>query len=313
MVGYAIKRVLFGISLILVTTAVTFVMVFRNPRDIAQHILGDNATSAQITQRVHELGLNHSLVIQYFDWLYGAVQGDLGTSYLTSDPVSAQLIARLPVTLSIVFVGVLVTAVVSIVLGLSAAVHGGWLDRVFQVLSVLGLATPNFWLGLMLVLAFAVYLPIFPATGFVRISESVPGWLLTLVLPVSAMAMSGMAAATQQVRGAMLDILGADFLRTLRSRGLSERSILLKHCLKNAASPALTVLSLQFIGMLSGAIVIEKVFALPGLGTLAVNATLQGDIPVILGTVAVMVVLVVLINLLIDLGNAYVNPKIRFS
>lgn len=313
MLVFITKRVLLGVSLILATTALTFFMVYGDPRDIALNMLGENATDAQVTQRVQDMGLDQPLLSQFLTWLSGAVSGDLGTSYFTSEPVLNLLLTRLPVTLSIVIVGITVTAVLSVVLGMTAAVRRGWVDRILQVVSVAGLATPNFWLGVMLALAFAIYLPIFPATGFVTFSDSPTGWLLTLALPVTAMAVSGMAAATQQVRGAMIDVLEADFVRTLRSRGLPERSVLLKHCLKNAASPALTVLSLQFISMLSGAIVIEKVFALPGLGTLAVNATIQGDIPVILGVITIIVVLVVLINLVIDVANGYVNPKVRLS
>ncbi len=313
MIRFVLRRVAFGVSLVLFATTLTFFLVYRDPLTIARNILGENASQDQVTARAEALGLDRPLVAQFLDWLASAVTGDLGTSYFSTETVASILVSRTPVTLSIVAGGVLLTAIVSAVLGMLAAVRGGWADRSVQVLSVVGMSLPNFWLALMFVLLFAVSLRIFPATGYVSPDISVVGWLASITLPVAALALSGIAAATQQVRGAVMDLLEADFVRTLRSRGLSEKSILFRHALKNAASPALTVLSLQFIGLLGGAIVIEKVFALPGLGTTAVNATIRGDIPVLLGVVAVTVVIVVVVNLVIDIVNGWLNPKVTLS
>lgn len=313
MTVFVLKRLAFGVSLILFATTLTFFLVYGDPQEIARNILGENATEEQVAERAALMGLDRPLVTQFLDWLGSAVTGDLGQSYFSTESVASLLANRVPVTLSVVAGAVLVTALVSVVLGMLAAVRGGWADRVVQVISVVGISLPNFWVALMLVVLFAVTWQIFPATGYVSPDVSAWGWVLSITLPIAALALSGMAAATQQVRGAVIDVLEADFIRTLRSRGISDRSILYRHALKNAAPPALTVLSLQFIGLLGGAIVIEKVFALPGLGTLAVNATLQGDIPVILGVVAVTVVLVVLVNLTIDLVNGWVNPKVRLQ
>ncbi len=313
MIGFIVRRLAFGLSLVLFATTLTFFLVYRDPMTIARNILGENASQAQVEARAVELGLDRPLLVQFLDWLGGAVTGDLGQSYFSADGVWSILVTRIPVTLSIVAGGVLVTAVLSIGLGMLAAVRGGWADRVVQMLSVVGMALPNFWVGLMFVVFFAVTWQIFPATGYVSPDVSLGGWLASITLPVAALALSGIASATQQVRGAVIDVLEADFVRTLRSRGLSDRSILFRHALKNAASPALTVLSLQFIGLLGGAIVIEKVFALPGLGSAAVTATLQGDVPVLLGVVVVTVVIVVVVNLLLDVLNGWVNPKVTLS
>ena len=313
MTAFVLRRLAFGVSLILFATTLTFFLVYGDPTHIARNILGENASQEQVVERAALMGLDRPLHVQFFDWLGSAVTGDLGQSYFSTETVVALLATRVPVTLSIVAGGVLVTALISVVLGMTAAVRGGWADRTVQVLSVVGMSLPNFWVALMLVLVFAVTWRVFPATGYVSPDVSLWGWLLSVTLPIAALSLSGMAAATQQVRGAVIDVLEADFIRTLRSRGLSDRSILFRHALKNAAPPALTVLSLQFIGLLGGAIVIEKVFALPGLGTLAVHATLQGDIPVILGVVAVTVVIVVVVNLTIDLVNGWVNPKVRLQ
>lgn len=313
MTAFVLRRLAFGVSLILFATTLTFFLVYGDPSTIARNILGENATQEQVAERAGAMGLDRPLLTQFFDWLGSALTGNLGQSYFSTESVASMLVNRIPVTLSIVLGGVLVTALISVVLGMLAAVRGGWADRVVQLVSVVGLSLPNFWVALMLVVVFAVGMRVFPATGYVSPDVSAWGWILSITLPIAALSLSGMAAATQQIRGAVIDVLEADFIRTLRSRGLSDRSILFRHALKNAAPPALTVLSLQFIGLLGGAIVIEKVFALPGLGTLVVNATIEGDIPVVLGVVAVTVVLVVVVNLVIDLANGWVNPKVRLQ
>jgi peptide/nickel transport system permease protein len=310
---YILKRLAFGLSLIFVVTSLTFFLVYGDPAVIARNMLGADATEQQIHDRVVAMGLDRPLIEQYGEWLGNALHGDLGTSFITSQSVGSSLATHVPVTLSIVLCGVLVTGLIAVVLGMTAAVRRGWVDRVVQVVSVVGISLPNFWTALMLVLMFAVTWQVLPATGYVSPDRSLGAWAASITLPVVALALSGIAAATQQVRGAAIDILEADFVRTLRSRGLTSRSILFRHVLKNAAPPALTVLSLQFIGLLGGAIVIEKVFALPGMGTMAVGAVLNSDVPTLLGVVTVTVVLVVLVNLIIDLVNGWVNPKVRLS
>lgn len=313
MIAFVLRRLLFGLSLILFVSTLTFFLVYRDPSTIARNILGEGATQADLDARAAAMGLDRSIFEQFFDWLGHAVIGDFGTSYFSTQQVAEVLATRAPVTLSIVAIGVLISAFISMLLGILAAVRGGGTDRAVQVFSVIGVALPNFWVALMLVVVFAVSLRLLPATGYVAPSVSVSGWIASITLPVAALAISSIAAVTQQVRGAMIDVLDTDYIRTLRAGGVPEHSILFRHALKNAASPALTVLSLQFIGLFGGAIVIEKVFALPGLGTTAVAATLQGDAPVLLGVVAVTVVLVVVVNLLIDLVNGWVNPKVTLQ
>jgi len=313
MILFILRRLLFGVSLIFVVASLAFFLVFADGASVARSILGESATADEVAAKAHELGLDRPIFVQYADWLGSAVRGDLGVSYFTTETVAQAVSSRVGVTLSIVLGAVLVTAIVSIGLGMLAAVRRGNVDRAVQVLSVAGISLPNYWVALMLVLWLAVGLKIFPATGYVPPDVSVGAWLATIALPVTALAIGGVAAATQQVRGAVIDVLQADYIRTARSRGTKEGAILFRHALKNAAPPGLTILSLQFIGLLSGAIVIEKVFALPGLGTLAVNATLQGDTPIVLGVVVITVVLVVVVNLLIDLANGWVNPKVRLS
>jgi peptide/nickel transport system permease protein len=308
------RRVGSGLILLIALTAVAYALVYSGSTNVAQKILGDFATAEQIQAKAAELGVDRPLGVQYADWLLHAVQGDFGRSWFTAEPVLDAVISRLAVTASLVMLALTATVMLSLLLGITAARHrGGATDRGLQLFAVTGEAVPNFWLALVLVSAFAISIPLFPATGFVSPTESLGGWILSLVLPVTAIVVGSVAGSAQQIRGAVIDVLQQDYIRTLRARGLSERSIVLRHALRNAAPPALTVLSLQFIGMMSGAVLIERVFALPGMGNLAVDATIQGDIPVVMGVLISMAIVVVIVNLLVDIAAGWVNPKVSLS
>lgn len=313
MLVFLLRRALAGVGLIFAVATITFFLMSLTGGNPARNILGEGATEEQVAAKAAELGLDQPLLVRYVDWMSGAIQGDFGTSWFTNEPVMSSLANKFPVTLSLVIGAILVTAIISTVLGVTAAVRRGAVDRFVQVFAVLGFALPNFWVALVLVTVFAVTLRWFPATGYTPIGTDPGKWVLGLVLPVTALVIGTVASTTQQVRGATIDVLRQDYVRTLRSRGISTTSLLFRHVLRNAAPPALTVLSLQFIGLLGGAIIIEKVFALPGIGSLAVNATTQGDLPQLLGLVVVMVVLVVIVNLLIDLATGWLNPKARLT
>lgn len=313
MITFLLRRLASGVVLVFAVATITFLLMSLSGGNPARNILGEGATEEQVAAKAAELGLDLPLGERYWNWLSGAVTGDFGSSWFTNEPVMSSLANKFPVTLSIVTVAIIVTAIIATVLGITAAVQRGWIDRFVQVFAVIGFALPNFWVALVLVTIFAVNLRLLPATGFTPISTDPGRWALGLVLPVAALVIGTIASTAQQVRGATIDILERDFVRTLRARGISKRSLLFKHVLRNAATPALTVLSLQFVGLLGGAIIIEKVFALPGIGSLAVTATTQGDLPQILGLVVVMVVMVVIVNLLIDLATGWLNPKARVS
>lgn len=312
MLLFLARRLLNGVVLVLVVTLLTFTLIYASGTNIARNILGSSASHEQVAAKAAELGLDRPLAEQYGTWLAGVLGGDWGSSYLSRQPVVEALATRVPVTLSLVLLSVALTAVLSVVLGVVAARRGGLVDRAVQVLSVVGFALPGYWIALVLVLLVALPFPgVFAATGYVSPGTSLTGWLSTVTLPVVALTVSGVASVAQQVRGAMLDVLRRDFVRTLRSRGIGERAIVYRHALRNAASPALTVLSLQFVGMLGGAVVIERIFALPGLGSLVTDASLSGDIPVVMGVVTFMVAMIVVVNLLIDVANGWLNPKAR--
>lgn len=314
MLSFVMRRIATGIALVLIVTAITFVMVFASGSNIASNILGENATADQIADKQTELGLDRALPIQYFDWLTAALRGDLGSSYFTGEQVWGALATRVPVTVSLVVFAMLLIVIVSVAAGVLAARRGGKIDGAVQMVSVVGFALPSYWIALVLVLLIAIPMPkVFPPTGYVPLGESVWGWLGTATLPALALAIGGIGAVAQQIRGSMLDVLRLDYIRTLRSRGIAPRSIFYRHALRNAAGPALTVLSLQLIGMLGGVIIIERVFALPGIGVLASSAALRGDIPVVMGTVAFTVLVVVFVNLMVDILQGVLNPKVRID
>lgn len=311
MLNYVARRLVSSLVLLALVTTLTFAMVFGGADNVAQNILGDNATTEQIAALEQKLGIDRPLHEQYMSWVSGAVRGDLGQSWTLGESVGRILSGRLPVTLSMVILATVIIGVVSALLGIMAAVRGGWADRVIQVISVVGFSLPNFWLGLILVVVFALNLRWLPATGYTDFGTSPTGWLASLALPVGALVLSGIASASQQVRGAMIDALRQDYVRTLRAGGIKPSSVLFRHALRNAMPAALTVLSLQFIGLLGGAAIIERVFAIPGLGSITVQAALSGDIPILMGVVVTMIILVVIVNIAIDLTNAWVNPKVR--
>lgn len=311
MLSYVSRRLLSSLVLLALVTTLTFVLVFGGADNIAQNILGDNATDQQIAELETKLGIDRPLHEQYATWVAKAVRGDLGMSWTMGESVSKILSGRLPITLSMVVLAITIIGIVSALLGIAAAVRGGWADRAIQLVSVVGFSLPNFWLGLILVVVFALNLRWLPATGYTDFLNSPTGWLASLTLPVAALVLSGIASASQQVRGAMIDALRQDYVRTLRAGGIKPSSVLFRHALRNAMPAALTVLSLQFIGLLGGAAIIERVFAIPGLGSITVQAALSGDIPVLMGVVVTMIILVVIVNIAIDLANAWVNPKVR--
>jgi len=308
---FFLRRTIAAVVLLFAITALAYVLIYTAGGNIARNILGELATQEQIDALTNELGLDRPLVVQYLDWLRNAITGDLGVSFFTGTPVVDSLATRLPVSLSLVTVSILVSTVIGVFLGVAAAVQRGWIDRGMQIFSVIAESLPNFFVGLVLVSVFAITLGLFPATGYIPLQDSVSGWVSTITLPVTALVIGSIASGAQQIRSAVLDVLKKDYVRTLRARGLSEPVILFQNVLRNAAPPAVTVVSLQFIGMLSGAVLIERVFALPGLGSLAVDAAISGDIPVIMGVLVLTAIIVVIVNLLVDLAVTWINPKAR--
>ncbi|MDT3316620.1 ABC transporter permease [Microbacterium sp. KSW4-11] len=313
MLSFIIRRVVSGVVLVAVISAVAFLLLYAGGGDIARRILGENATAETVAKKTEELGLNRPLLTQYTDWLMSAVSGNLGRSWFTGELVSVSVANRLAVTLSLVIGATLISAVIAIVIGVLAARRGGAIDGTVQFLSLVGFAVPGFLIALILVSIFAVNLHWFKATGYVPIATSFSGWIASVTLPIIALSIGAIASVAVQVRGSVIDATSRDYVRTLRARGLSERSVIYKHVLRNAGGPALAVLALQFVGLLGGAVVVEQIFSIPGMGQLSVRSTSLGDIPVVMGLVITFAILVVVVNLLIDLAQAALNPKVRLS
>ncbi|KJL44550.1 MULTISPECIES: ABC transporter permease [Microbacterium] len=313
MISFILRRVLSGVILIAVISFLAFVLLYAAGGDIARRILGENATAETVAKKTEQLGLDQPLLQQYWNWVTGALTGNLGRSWFTGELVSTSVSNRLAVTLAIVIGATLVSAIVAVVLGILAARRGGWVDGSVQVIALIGFAIPGFLIALGLVLVFAINLGWFKATGYVPLTTSVSGWLSSVTLPIVALSIGAIAAVSQQIRGSVIDAMSRDYVRTLRSRGLSTNSVVYRHVLRNAGGPALAVLAVQFIGLLGGAVIVEQVFAIPGMGQLTVRATTLGDIPVVMGVVIAFAIIVVIVNLLIDLAQAALNPKVRLS
>ena len=251
--------------------------------------------------------------MQFWHWLSGAIHGNLGASWYSGVPVSQLLTSRLPVTLTLVIGATLLAGALGVSLGIIAALRGGWVDTAVQVGGTLGIAVPGFLVVLAFIDLFALDLHWFEPTGFVAFSSSPAQWLQSITLPIVALAVVATAGIIPQVRGAVSDSLRQDWVRTLRSRGLSERSVIFKHVLRNSMGPCLSVVGVTFISLLSGVVIVEQLFSIPGIGQEAVSATVQGDVPVVMGTVVVIAIIVVVVNLLVDVAQSILNPKVRLA
>lgn len=308
------QRLLALVPLVFIVSVLTFSFTSLLPSDPVDLILGDVGTNEQYEMLRERLGLNEPVVTRYFVWLGKALQGDLGTSFFNSVSVMEAVMQRLPVTLSLTAAAALIALVVGIAAGIAAALRPrSWVDRFATLGATFGQAIPNFWFGLILVAIFAVNLRWFPATGFTPITQSPWEWLRSIILPSIALGTASSAAIARQVRSAMVGVLQQDYIRAARAQGLSTRRIIFRHALTNALVPVVAVLSFQITVLLGGALVVEQVFAINGLGTLAIGAVRQQDIPMIQGLVLVMVALVVIVQLATDVVYGLLNPKARPS
>lgn len=313
MFAFIARRLGSGALLLLVISTLAYFLVFFSTSNVAMNILGDEATAEMIATKNAELGLDRPIFTRYLDWLTNALQGNLGTSWFTNEPIIDGLANRLPITMTLVLGAILLAAILATVLGMAAAVKGGVIDRVVQFLAVAGFAVPGFVVAIFLITVFAINLAILPATGWVAITDDPTNWALSLILPVSSLVLATVASAAQQIRSAIKSVMDRDWVRTLRSRGIKPTEILFKHVLRSAAPAGLTVLSLQFVGLLGGSVIIESIFALPGIGETAVRSTAMGDTPVVMGVVVFTVIIVILVNLAVDLINGWLNPKVRVA
>ena len=313
MLRFTLKRLASGVLLLLVVCCGTFFLAHAAIGDPTAGLLGNSATPAQRAALRQQIGYDRPLLSQFWDWFSHAVRGDFGVSWQKLTPVTDQVTSRVPVTLSVVVSAILLSAVFGLIIGVASGLRpGSVLDRVLKVASVVFFALPGFFVSLILVTWLAVNLALFPAVGYVAPGDSLTGWIRSITLPAVSLALGATVLVAEQLRNGILQVSRQDYVRTLRSRGLAPWRVTV-HIVRNACPPALTILALMFVGLLSGAVIVESIFNLPGIGSLTQSASQIGDIPVLLGLTTVTVVFVVIVNLLLDLILGWVNPKVRES
>ncbi len=306
MVNYIKRRLLSIIPVLFGVSVSVFLVLHLAPGDPARLIVGDEA-DAEVIERVREqMGLNDPLHVQYGRFASGILSGDLGTSFRTNQPVTQEIVQRIAPTLRLAAVGMVVAVLIGLLAGTVAAVFRGTLvDNAVMVAAMIGVSTPGFWFGIMLIFLFAVTLGWFPSSG-----ASTPKHL---VLPAVALGVRAAAILARMTRSSMLEVIRRDFVRTARAKGLNERVVIYRHVLRNSLIPVVTIIGLQFGDLLAGTIIIEQVFAWPGLGTLLVSSLFSRDYPLVQGIVLYIAVGYLVINLLVDLIYGYLDPRISYS
>lgn len=315
MIAYAIRRLVQAVVLLFIVSVVTFGLIHSAPGGPA--ILSNpDLSRAQIEQMSEQLGLNDPLPVQYLRWLGNLFQGDLGKSYNTIEPVVSLIGDRLPNTLLLTGVALLISLVLAIPLGVLCAVkRNSVLDRAVAGFTFFGVSIPVFWLGIMLIVLFSVQWRVLPSGGMRTLGEpfSIVDRIEHLILPVIVLALANLAELTRYTRSGMISVLSEDYIRTARAKGINNRAVVIGHALRNALIPVVTVIGVLLPRAVSGAAITEAVFSWPGMGQLAVNAASTRDYPVVLGTTLTVALVVVISSLITDLAYGYLDPRIRLG
>lgn len=313
MLSYIIRRILAAIPVMAVVALFVFLLLRLTPGDPAAIIAGDMATPEQLERIRTSLGLNQPITVQFFTWVGRLLSGNLGTSLISQTPVTTLIAQRLEPTISLALLAITFSVLIAVPLGVIAAWrNGGWLDNLVMAASVLGFSLPVFVVGYIFIQIFAIDLKWLPVQGFRSISDGVVPFIERATLPALTLSTIYIALIARMTRASMLDVLGEDYVRTARAKGLTEKIVLFRHALRNAAIPILTVIGTGFALLISGVVVTESVFNVPGLGRLTVDAILARDYPVIQGLILLTSGIYVLVNLLIDLSYAFLDPRIRY-
>jgi peptide/nickel transport system permease protein len=311
-VAYILRRLVAIIPLLLLVSFAVFSLTLLIPGDPAREILGPNAPASAVAQLRHQMGLDQPYLTQYWHWLVNALHGNLGRSIQKNTSVSHEIAQRFPVTFSIAIGGLAVTLLVGVPLGVVAGTRPGSVaDRIVTIGTSALLAIPDFWLAILLVLLFSVNLKVLPAIGYVPITQSPLEWASHLILPWIAVGVGGGATLARQLRGSLADALEQDYVRTAEAKGVRGSVVVLKHALKNASIAPVTILGIIFAYTLGGTVLIEYIFSIPGMGQYFYQALNSKDVPVIQGVTLLVALIFILVNLLVDVLYAYLNPKVR--
>ena len=313
--AFIARRLAAMVPLLILITLGVYAFVLLIPGDPARTLAGGlHAQPSDIARIRHQLHLDQPFFAQYWTWITHAVRGDLGASLFQHSSVASAISGRFPLTLSLALGGLVVSILIGLPLGILAGTRPGTVaDRSATVVSSAGIAIPDFWLAILLAVLFAVKIHLLPDLGYVGLTQSPWGWFEHLILPWFALGLAGGATLARQVRGALIDVLDQDYIRTARSLGVPERQVIGRLALKNALTPAMTLLGIQFAYLLGGTVIIEQIFSIPGLGSLMLQAIDTKDLPVIQGVVLLTAVIFVVVNLVVDVGYGLLNPKVRVS
>jgi ABC-type dipeptide/oligopeptide/nickel transport system permease component len=312
MLRYSLRRILVSIPTLLAVLTIIFLVVRVAPGDPAYAALGDYASEDAVERLRERLGLDQPLYVQYFQFLFGLLQGDLGRSLITQQPVSEQIAVVLPYTLQLTFAGILLGIVMGVPLGVLTAIRQNtWVDYLGRVVSLTGLSFPIFFLAVLLIYLFSVQLGIFPALGAASFADPLAN-LHHLVLPAISLGVIMFAYVTRMTRSAILNVMNDDYIRTARAKGLSERKVLYGHALRSALVPIVSLVGIFTISLLGGSVLVEEVFARPGLGRYMIGAMKQNDYTALQSIMVVYAIIIVIINLITDLIYGLVDPRIRY-
>lgn len=312
--AYILQRLALAVVVVLGVTFVVFMIVQIVPGDPARVVLGPYANDEAVEALRDRMGLNRPFLVQYVSWLGGLVRGDFGDSLITSQPVAPQLWSRLGPSLELALVSLFVGLSIAFPVGIVSALKpGSRIDIVASLLSQIGVSVPSFWMGILLVLFFSLNLRWLPPSGYTPFVEDPGDWLAHMILPAMTAGLVSASILTRFIRSAMLDVLHMNYVQTARAKGLPENSVIYKHALRNALINIVTIIGLQITALFSGVVIVEVVFAWPGLGRLALNAVLERDYPMLQGAVLLVAVMVAMVNLIVDLLYFILDPRIEYA
>ena len=312
--AYVVRRVAGMIPTLVIVAMISFLLIHLVPGDPAIAMLGGDATPEQLSALRRDMGLDQPLFYQFVAWFSRVLRGNLGQSYYLGRPVAQAIAERLPATFSLAVLALAFAVAIGVPSGIAAAVnHNSMLDQLVMGVALLGVSLPGFWVGLSLILMFSVKLGLLPTGGYIPFSENPVGCLVHMIMPAVSLGFLQAGLIARMARSSMLEVIGQDYVRTAKAKGLMPRSVVMKHALRNAAVPIVTVVGNSFSVLLGGAAVVETVFTYPGLGRLVVLAVQRRDYPLVQGAILFLAATCVLVNLLVDLCYCFIDPRIRFK